>query len=78
MLFVIVQPGTEMSKGKKLTELGGGEIQALNSSSGMCIVPKVGKSKTVVNKFLKLKHDYEKISTYEKPQHLSLRGKEKF
>ncbi|XP_035207491.1 peptidase M20 domain-containing protein 2-like [Stegodyphus dumicola] len=59
-----------MAKGKKLTDRGRGEIEAL-SSTGMtsrAIVIKIGKSKTVVKNFFKLKDNYGKKNTGGRPK----------
>ncbi|KFM58041.1 Transposable element Tc3 transposase, partial [Stegodyphus mimosarum] len=54
-----------MAKGTKLTDRERGEIEALSSTgmSSRAIAIKIGRSKTVVNNFLKLKDDYGKKNT---------------
>ncbi|KAF8790652.1 hypothetical protein HNY73_005640 [Argiope bruennichi] len=50
-----------MAMGKKLTDRERGQIEALSSTgmSSRAIAIKIGRSKTVVNNFLKLKDNYE-------------------
>jgi hypothetical protein len=62
-----------MAKDKKLTAHERGQIEAF-SSMGMCsrtITKKIGRSKTVVNNFLKLKDNYGKKNTRGRPKSLS-------
>ncbi|KAF8792895.1 Transposable element Tc3 transposase like protein [Argiope bruennichi] len=64
-----------MAKGKKLTDRERGQIEALSSTgmSSRAIAIKIGRSKTVVNNFLKLKDNYGKKNTGGRPKALSSR-----
>ncbi|KAF8763116.1 hypothetical protein HNY73_021331 [Argiope bruennichi] len=64
-----------MAKGEKLTDRERGPIEALSSTemSSRAIAIKTGRSKTVVNNFLKLKDNYGKKNTGGRPKALSSR-----
>ncbi|KAF8783447.1 Transposable element Tc3 transposase like protein [Argiope bruennichi] len=64
-----------MGKGKKLTDRERGQIEALSSTgmSSRAIAIKIGRSKTVVNNFFKLKDNYGKKNTGGRPKALSSR-----
>ncbi|KAF8792891.1 putative 3' like protein [Argiope bruennichi] len=64
-----------MEKGKKLTDRERGQIEALSSTgmSSRAIAIKIGRSKTVVNNFFKLKDNYGKKNTGERPKAFSSR-----
>ncbi|KAF8788793.1 Transposable element Tc3 transposase like protein [Argiope bruennichi] len=64
-----------MAKCKKLTDRERGQIEALSSTgmSSRAIAIKIGRSKTVVNNFLKLKDNYGKKNTGGRPKALSSR-----
>ncbi|KAF8770157.1 Transposable element Tc3 transposase like protein [Argiope bruennichi] len=74
-LAVNRETGQEMAKGKKLTDHERGQIEALASTgmSSRAIAIKIGRSKTVVNNFLKLKDNYGKKNTGGRPKALSSR-----
>ncbi len=62
-----------MAKGKKLTAHERGQIEAFTSTgmSSRTIAIKIGRSKTEVNIFLKLKDNYGKKITGGRPKALS-------
>ncbi|KAF8786459.1 Transposable element Tc3 transposase like protein [Argiope bruennichi] len=64
-----------MAKSKKLTDRERGQIEALSSTgmSSRAIAIKIGRSKTAVNNFFKLKDNYGKKNTGGRPKALSSR-----
>lgn len=67
----------KMAKGKKFTDHERGQIEAFSSTvmSSRTIAIKIGRSKTVVNYFFKLKDNYGKNIPGGRPKALSTCGK---